>query len=446
MFSFFMALVTRLVPEKYEEDELWKLFDSIIPHCKDTSTMYDDILKAINTFHPEEINTNVMLTLLGKSSFKDRTFENTVVFTDYVQIKSIGQLLNSPLSPLQRSEIIFAEIQKGLRSDRVIGLPAHEIIKFFTAEESDFIIKNFDINMLIVNLYISVFNITNLDRYIESQLKYCEFQYGYANKQKEGDAAQEGNNKIAGESIEFLKGNLKAQLSEHYINSKAILDRLLSLFDKTTSTPALNYYTLAYILIHVPPESFFVYSSYLKTLNMFIDYYSSDLDEKVYVSYYNPIRDIIKLNPNINLPYNLMKTLFNGIDLDEIIDGLLLGFARYAFHTIQKFSDRLQSDMYQKLSYIEKINYILDTLDSDYNDLNKECLKNQCGEECDHSYLGEDGKSYNCELVENQVFQLRNSQLYKELDFKGTLEKTNDYIRTLTSMLQGEELFESGAI
>jgi hypothetical protein len=464
MFSFFTALSTRLIPQENQLNKLWELFESIIPYCKDTNTLYDGVMNAIYTHKPEVIDTNVMLTLLGNSTPTERSTEHIALFTECVPIKHIGQLLNSCLSPKQRSEFIYSEIKKGLRNDRTdevsIGISPYEIIDFFTKEKANIILSYFDINLLIVNIYIDLYNITNLDKHIERQIKNLELQYSYLNQQNKNDG---------GEIKEFDKKGLielvTNQLSEQYINAQLILDRLLTL--QSPSGGGVTFYTLAYILINASPESFFVYSSYTKALNSFINLYTSDSDNKETESllYYKPLKDIIRLNPNINIPYFVMDTLFNKNDLDELITGLKIGFSRYALYAFQKFDDIINRckgnednfhyfsvNKYLKSSYIEKLNYIITDVAPVLDKLKTECSAINNSQEpkcaaCGYATeVGNDNEEYICALENDPCVTLRKSNAYDDLDLIGTLIKTNTYIQELTRILtidKGESESES---
>jgi hypothetical protein len=231
--------------------------------------------------------------------------------------------------------------------------------------------------------------------------------------------------------FESLRQNVNNSIIENYENMKLILDRLL------TMSCFINNYTLAHILIHVPPESFFVYSSYTKALDKFISCYTSDCeynDNKARHSYDKELIGIIRLNPNINIPLSFMTCIFIKKDLAAIIDGLRIGFARYALHTINKIHESISmcsvpDEEYLKSSYIEKLNYIVNEAGTFYSDNSSET-----GEEL------ENDSEYPKPLLAAADF--RQSRTYTELDLKGILERTNKYINDLTELLTAAEAIE----
>jgi hypothetical protein len=136
---------------------------------------------------------------------------------------------------------------------------------------------------------------------------------------------------------------------------------------------------------------------------------------------------------------------------------LRLGFARYALHTINKIQDTMilyrrpddtcqNSKDYFKLSYVEKLEYIFNTIEPALDNLKKECREINNSENpdcaaCAYSKINgpTDDKDnppfYTCRLEENPIVMTRQSTAYNELNLKYILEKTNAYIHDLTELL-----------
>jgi hypothetical protein len=196
-------------------------------------------------------------------------------------------------------------------------------------------------------------------------------------------------------------------LSSNYINLKKILDNLLNIWF-TSSNTKLGEHTLAYLLTHIPPASFFVYSSYEIVVEKMVKCTTRDI---------TAAKKIIKLNPNIDIPSLVIKELFDKDDMDDIIEGIKLGFARYALFATDKLASYLIQDEeeehekgnYLSLLYLERIDYILrklkplfenDTVPVDENDASLKVLNN----------------------------------VYKELNLVDILERTNEYIKYLKGL------------
>jgi hypothetical protein len=314
MFSFFFALIDRLYPHKETYRELWKIIDDVIvPLCGVTNSLYDSVIRAIDTYKPDFVNTEVMFNILSNVGKSKDSYCNMAVFDEYVPIESMGQLLNNSISNTYRTEIIYNEMIKGLRSDKIVGIPAADIVSFFLNQKDSIILNNFDINMLIINIYINLYNVHTLDKYTDMQLKNLELHYQYAQGKKD--------EKI--ENQDELRKRFAGQLNEHYVNLQTILHRLISLRTNSNNNLELDdVLVLAYILVHVPPEPFFVRSSYDKVFETFVSQYDAEKEQQSnkFVKYKCWVKPIIKLNPNIDIPLQLMEKLFDKDDLYEIIE------------------------------------------------------------------------------------------------------------------------------
>jgi hypothetical protein len=125
----------------------------------------------------------------------------------------------------------------------------------------------------------------------------------------------------------------------------------------------------------------------------------------------------MKLNPNINIPLELIDNLFKEEDIDDIIEGIRTGFARYALYATDKFCHYLipankdgycldeEHPEYVYASFLERVDYILNEVDS-----------------------------INSENEEDMRVVLKESAFYKETNFKDTLARTNEYINALKSL------------
>jgi hypothetical protein len=414
---------------------------------------------AIDRFRPDSVDIKVMLDILNKVEPQKRSFNDINAFTEYVPIKSLGQLLNNTLSKEIRSELLLSEINKGLQNNRTVGIPTEEILEIF-GDANIPLHKVFDINLLLVNIFIILFNVGELDKYVEKQTRNLELQYNYMGQHDKMEN---------GADVEDLRKRHHAQLSEHYINLKTIFDRLLSFFNKDNGL-CINDYTMAYLLIHVPPKSFFIDSSYQNLLKNFMDFCNMNNDWQLggstatdEANYIDTVSNLIKLNPNINISLNLMKILFDKEDMESILEGLRLGFARYALYATDKYAEimgiqkgkndiRYTSDMeYSMLSYIERLEYIKNKIEPILEDIKRECkeINNTAdnGQDppdcsiCDYSEVaGEASENqkpvYICKLEEDPRVFLRRSETYQTLDLMEILERTNSYIKELDLVLE----------
>jgi hypothetical protein len=298
---------------------------------------------------------------------------------------------------------------KGLRDDKKGGIPTEDIVNFFVNNIS--VAKsNFDDNFLINNIYNELYKIGNLEEYIAIQTKNVEYR-----------------NILAADGTLFIsnsKEEITSKLSMHYINLRNIFDSLISNMvvgnDGVVSIPSMSHYNCAHILRYSPPASFFIYPSYEKLYSGIVGLVNCErLFFKSNYPFLNDVRKIIKLTPNINIPLDLIRNLFNEAkDYDDIISGLRLGFSRYALFATEKFYpyfipnniDGYSSDYefpdYLNDSFLDRIDFILNEVELAATEITDE-------------------------NVENQKVNLRNSAIYKNLDLKGALEKTNEYIKEI---------------
>jgi hypothetical protein len=451
MIAFFFGLILNSPSYLHEKKfkMIWNYIEMLCKYLDDTNTLYDSVIRAIDIYKPNFIDIKTMFSLIVGSQASPISHCNMNVFTEYVPITSMGQIFNYSISRQYRTELILCEIRKGLRSDKITGIPPEDIIEYFIEQDGNDILRKFDINILSINLFIDLFNVKVLDEYIEMQTKNIEYRYNFTN----GDNAAEQLN----------QADIYNRLCEHYTNMKRILNRLLTIKDTVLNVPGINSFTLAYMLIHVPPKSFYVYSSYEALLNQFVYYYTDDVEKHIFHGEYGKLlKTIILLNPNVDIPYRLINVLFSYKDLDILIDGLKLGFARYALYVSNKFADMIllhanghdicnnKDYDYFKMPYINRLIYIIDKIEPKLEHIKKECYeinnsdKQHC-EDCTYSEeikpLPHDDKPsddfhYTCRLeTDDPIAQVRKSIPYRDFDFINILKKTNDYIKGLTDML-----------
>jgi hypothetical protein len=419
MITFFFTLAMRLPPGLQRDhclEKVWEVIDTkVIPFCNNTNALYDSLIRMIDYYKLDKINNTLMLDILNNiDDSKNGLYCNMSVFTEYIHLDSMGQLLNriTYVNEQYKTQIIYSEILKGLRDDKVFGIPTEDIVSFFMTQSDKVIMENFDIDMLVNKIYIDLFKIGNLDSYIEMQNKNIEYQYSF----------------IENESKPLKKEDITNQLVLHYTNLKKIFERLILLKDKTTVF-GLSSYTIAYILIHVPNPSFFVYSSYEKLYNEIITCSKDKNPLNVWAGMrcdhaIRCVKKIIKLNPNINIPLELMSQLFNEEDIDDIIEDLRIGFARYALYVINKFSyyftpanqdGYIPGDEYPEYTYLS----FLDKLDFIFSEVEPVQLTD---------------KNEN-----DQRVILHESAFYKDMDLKGILDRTNEYIASLKDIKKKKE-------
>jgi hypothetical protein len=413
MLAFFYALLSRVPSFDRKNDaseKLWEIIDkNILPYCEETNGLYDAIMKIIDFHKIDMIDNNLMLDVLNQINDDSSLYCNMTVFTEYVHLDSIGQLLNHSLDIKYRTQIIYSEIIKGLRPDRLLGISSEDIVAFFTTQSDDIILKNFDVDMLAINIFIDLFKIKNIDEFIALQMKNIECRYKFLNSSV---------NDTKGPPAMYEFDNLKMSdgLIIHYDNLKKIFDRLMLLTTKSGKF-GLSYHVIAYILTHAPLPSYFVYSSYEKLCTFILNICEKDLTGV------KNIKKIIKLAPNIDIPLRLIDTMFGEDEIDDIIEGLRLGFARFAFYATDRFNSYFTSSQcITEDTHVDK--YLSDSLFLDRVDfIIHEVERNVVTEEDK-----KDGRD-----------TLHESTLYNEFDFEETLNRTNKYIADLKDMKQRKE-------
>jgi hypothetical protein len=409
LLAFFFTLAMRL-PQGPQQDQFYEkiwsaIRNNIVRMCDPTNALYDSLIKIIDSCKLNKIDNSTMLDILnGIEESENVLYCNMSVFTDYVHLGTIGQLLNhvSTESRLYETHFIYCEMMKGLRDDKLFGIPSSEIVSFFMNQSDEIILKHFDIEMLVDNIYIELFKLGDLDKFVEMQNKNIEYRYSFI---KEGSAS-------------LSKEDVSGRLVMHYTNLKKIFERLISLKTKSGDL-AINSYTIAYILKYVPQPSFFVYSSYEKLYKEFDALYCGDANNRTARMTVTLLKvaKILTLNPNINIPLEFIKKAMPDGSVDSIIEGLRLGFARYALYVTDRFCNYFvpnneegcspdeEFPNYINSSFLDRINFILNEVEL-----------------------------LDTENEDDQRLILKESQFYKEINFKETLDRTNQYINALKSM------------
>jgi hypothetical protein len=456
-------LYSRLSEEKRKKamNSLVSNILSISPFFQSTKTIYDSLIKAMYTYHKSSdyVDLGSILNILSgaRSPLVEQDNSMEVLCTFY-NITSIGKLLNHDIGRNYRTKIILAEIQKGLREDKEGGIPVEDIIEFFTDKKSAKIIaKNFDIESLIMDLYNILYKVGNIDNFMEDMSRNLDLRYNIMTGKT--DCIQPpGDNRAVIEQHRI-----------HYINMQKIFDSLL---DIAVNNLLTKDYTIAYLIVNAPPESFFIRSSYDKLIESYrkgvtykepsaepIDCGSSDfidvlveavsnkddgggyykIENKTIFDYsYRRINDAILLSPNITIPEDISINLFSASEewKKYFVDGLQLGFLRHALYITDKVADLvmerfgtgyLNSEQkididYLNMNYIERIHYLLS------DEVSNPVIESS-------EAPGEEEKSPEEEETPIDTMSIPlaifNSVIYKEGNLSKIMEQTNRLIRSI---------------
>jgi hypothetical protein len=407
--SLAFKLYSRLPLDERKEkinDLLSKLVE-ILPSFNSSKSIYDSFISAFNNYKVDDINVNDILRILSKARYpmvnQDINFQ---LFCDFFNITSVGQLLNYDIAIEYRTKIIYSEIMKGLREDKINGIPVDDIMDFFTnPRSSSIILENFDVNSLIIDFYVMLYNVRSIEKYIENQVRNLDLRYTILNGDKE--KSEPNNNDV------FI-----FHIRQHYDNVQKIFDSLVNL---AISNGAIKYYTLAYLIIYAPPESFLVSSSYNKVIELYRFFI---MGKTANGQKDNDIKNIILLLPNIDLPKDVLDIFSTDENKKYLAEGLKLGFLRYALHVTDKiaevvlqqfgkgyFDSEQKSDLdYVNMSYIERIQYLIS------DEITNQALITG----------SEDDTKEKEETVPSVIF---NCEAYKESNFRKTFEYINELVR-----------------
>jgi hypothetical protein len=431
-------IYSQFTPEKTKEKQA-KLFDRVVDissHFVEGTSIYEAFIRAIDTHRPDYIDENAMLFILSKMRYSLKppsvSFD---VFLEYVHIASIGQLLNIDIGSTYRTELILSEIRKGLRNDKTNGIPSDSIVDFFTDPDYAFKIKdNFDIDLLVINLYIMLYNVGDLEAYINKSLNNYDSKFTQENKL------------INNETI-------ANQIRSHYINMQRIFDALIKIqgdkdiYSNKLTTFGIKYYTVAYIILNAPLQSFFVRSSYEKVMDKFFIMCNSNVRELEYYYYTTGIINIIKLIPNINIPIKIIDTIFSGEDgFEKLKTGLQLGFFRYAYYLTKNIegqinclpNDNDNTLEYLNMNYIERIQYLVSDKILRINErINHKCLESNDKKDCSKCSYGnkianatQKGQaSYSCSLKDSSLeYAIYNLKDYTDFNLPKVLKDMNKFL------------------
>jgi hypothetical protein len=407
--------------------EIYPIIEDITSDIEDTTGLYDALINAIDVYKIGN-DTSTMLNVLSKVGASTASHADMALFTDLVNIPSIGVLLNHGLSKKCRTEIIYSEIRNGIQSwVKPRGIPSEEIVDFFLNAKDSLITRAFDVSMLAINLYIMLYSVRDLDGYIEAQTKNIEYKYMIQGK-IENESEEESKKKAYSETCNSLK--------EHYVNVEKILKRLIFLLDAEGNL-AIDAHTCGYILVHVPPASYFARSSYGA---MYESYSLRCKVGKVKKEYNDIVKAIVYLCPNINIAPALYDMIgLNAYeDIESIIGGIRLGFARYALYTMNeigniiegKYGTQYKNDEennekilkateYLRMNYIEKIRYLVEDIPS---------------------FVSSTAAQVQDEVEDSPESTVANSNVYKENNLALVLETTNAYIQVLTSLNEEKKI------
>jgi hypothetical protein len=453
MISFLFALYKDLSKLKDNDDDekedIKNKIDFLVSTCTESNAIYDSVMNAMEV-HKTELSADLMIDILSKVGPSSASHADMKVFSDCVNITSFGQLLNNNLSKKYRTELVYVEISKGLRSDKISGIPSSEIVEFFVSAKDSLIINSFDISTLVINLYITLYNIRNMNDYIATQTKNIEYQY-FSDKKNKGVDEQTIKEKAFAKTSSYL--------SEHYYNVQRIFDSLITRIN-ISGINAIEPYTFAYILAHVPPSSYFARSSYDKVMKEFDNLsklYNSPSDECDPVrEYLNIIRYIIFTCPNVNLPLDIYHKINGEENIDWVIDGIKLGFARYAYYITDQVGQLVsnhfgvgfqniggkveegsysEASRYLNLDFIGKLRFILEDIPEAVKQTEIECVKAAEDEQRGRSDEGEGAHETEEEEEdpsgESPELFISKSRAYIEGGLNKALQSANSYIKSL---------------
>jgi hypothetical protein len=431
--SFFMRLSQMSVKKTERLTRLYDKIRGVLQYTDSHDSIYTALIRAIDMFRPEMVDTNLMLTIASGCGTNPESYCNAKVFAEYVKLDSIGQLLNHDLSKQLRTEILWAEIEKGLRNDKLMGIPVEEIIAFFEDQPSAIIVKAFDINFIAMNCFRALLNIGNLKAYTEQQIKNFNLQYQYT-----VTSTATGGEPFSSTPPKSPE-EITQQLQAHYLNLQKILDRIIQLGTH------LNAYTFGYLLTHAVPEEFLLDSSYMKLCSVFsqIVHGAYTISDVVNVNeWIRMVKHIILLNPSINIPHDVMLDLaLTPEEFSLITDGLELGLARYAisyfggcvqlaYHEMDTELGKPAAEAFLNKTFSEKLSYIFNEVE------NAEILESV--DPLDKSKWVEAQEKRREKGVDFAAL-LHSEYNFKFYDLKKVFERTQEYVDCLQEMLAAEE-------
>jgi hypothetical protein len=423
--AFFMNLALAS-PKKIERvAKLYGKIQELLQYVDIYDSVYSSLITAIDMYRPETIDTNLMLTIAGGCGYRQESHCNAKVFTDHVTISSLGQLLNHSLSKQFRTEILWAEIEKGLRDDKLTGIPPEEIISFFEDQPDKIIIKAFDINMIAINSYFALQNVGNLDAFVEKQIKNINFQYQFTS------TAEQAPPQIP----QLPPEEITKRIKDHYLNLQKIFDRIIRLGTQVKD------YTFGYLITHAPPENFLLDSSYMKLCSVFGQIANGDYTPGDAVDgWLTQVKHIVLLNPSINIPHDVMLDLaLTPEELSIMTDGLELGLARYAlfylggcnilaYRECDTEIGKADAEAFLDKTFPEKLSYI-------FNEVEEAEIQ----ETVDLAVWKEEKASH--EKGVNFAELLHSEYNFKYYDLKQVFKRTQEYVDCLGEMLAADLAF-----
>jgi hypothetical protein len=372
MISFFFTVINNLPEEnkKWLSQLLWNETANFADeNTVKANDIYDMVIKAVNAAMPP-IDSVSISRILSKCVPVNKLLQDMFVFTEFVHFKSVGQLLNNISNKQLRTEILYAEIIRGLRNDKTVGIPIESILNFFIYTPTNTLVETIDIDTIVINLFVTLYNIKNLDAHLDRQM--------------EGITTE----------VEAIKNAFYTSLiktREHYTNMKMILHNLVLRTNKCKYDgdlmPAVSVNTLSFILLHAPLNTYFVYDIFQAVLEMYkklksIALSASNNSLSVYLS---AIDRIMITVPNLAILNEIIDTCTKD-DYKLIINSLRIGFNRYTLHmtvALEKFiennfhvgyskeggEDVLDpyeakniANTYKAMNYLERINFIIHTI------------------------------------------------------------------------------------
>jgi hypothetical protein len=425
-----IAFFIRLSQQSTKKTErLAKFYDKIrevLQYIDINDSVYSSLIRAIDMFRPELVDTNLMLTIAGGCGSIPESYCHAQVFAEYVKLDSIGQLLNHDLPQKLRTEILWAEIVKGLRTDKLTGIPPEEIISFCEDQPDVMIVKAFDINVIAINCFRTLLDVGDFKAFIERQIKNVDFQYKLTTNADAPPMAPLPN---------MNPEEITRRLQDHYLNLQRIFDHIIRLGN------CLNAYTFGYLMTHAVPEEFLLDASYMTLCSVFGQIATSDHAPGSAVDrWLTQVKHIILLNPSINIPHDVMLDLaLTPEEFSLIIDGLELGLTRYAlsyFECCERIAYRerdtelgkADAEAFLNKTFPEKLSYIFNEVE------NAEILE---------SIGNVDGSTWK-EAKEQQekgfdfASLLHSEYNFKFFDLKKVFERTQEYVDCLQEMLAAD--------
>jgi hypothetical protein len=183
--------------------------------------------------------------------------------------------------------------------------------------------------------------------------------------------------------------------------------------------------------------------------------------------YIEEIKEIILLNPNIDIPLDIINKLFKTEeDITDLISGLELGLVRYTRFVLNKFEEVIaarygykspteegdeglkDNQQFLYMSIPEQLQYVFNDVENISFEIEKECHEingkddNDCSA-CEYSQklpkLNNDAKDkdfYHCTLTNRPASIIYNNDAFRAYDLKGIFERTNAYIKGLKNLIQ----------